>query len=94
MVGHEARGGRSRRSGLRLPYGSVCQGCHTSNFDPAKVVPTPTATSSTGAVSWGAANGIPTEAQAAGSAASSENYVGCSSCHYGTRLGGEPTVRT
>ncbi len=37
---------------LRLPYGSVCQGCHTSNFDPAKVVPTPTATSSTGTVSW------------------------------------------
>jgi len=67
---------------LRLPYGSVCQGCHTSNFDPSKVVPTPTATSTTGAVSWGAANGIPTEAQAVGNAAASENYVGCSSCHY------------
>jgi hypothetical protein len=73
---------------LRLPYGSVCQGCHTSNFDPAKVIPTPTATSSTGAVSWGAGNGLPTEAQAVGMAASSENYVGCSSCHYGASVTG------
>jgi hypothetical protein len=74
---------------LRLPYGSVCQGCHTANFDPAKVVPTPTATSSTGAVSWGAANGIPTEAQTVGNAASSENFVGCSSCHYGMAIDGD-----
>jgi hypothetical protein len=72
----------------RLPYGSVCQGCHTSNFDPAKVVPTPTATSSSGAVSWGAGNGIPTQPQTEGNAASSENYVGCSSCHYGMAGGG------
>ena len=28
----------------RLPYGSSCAGCHTANFDPSKVVPTPTAT--------------------------------------------------
>ncbi len=72
---------------LRVPYGSVCQGCHTSNFDPAKVTPIPTATSTAAAtlgnVSWGADNGIPTEPQATGHAASSENYVGCSSCHYG-----------
>ena len=74
---------------LRLPYGSVCQGCHTSNFDPAKVVPTPTATSSTGTVSWGADNGIPTQAQTVGNAASSENYVGCSSCHYGANVAGD-----
>jgi len=73
---------------LRLPYGSVCQGCHTSNFRPDKVVPTPTATSSTGAVSWGAGNGIPTDPQTMGSAASSENYVGCSSCHYGANVTG------
>jgi hypothetical protein len=74
---------------LRLPYGSVCQGCHTSNFDPAKVVPTPTATNtSTGAVSWGAGNGIPTMPQTEGNAASSENFVGCSSCHYGMSIGG------
>ena len=71
---------------LRLPYGSVCQGCHTSNFDPAKAVPTPTATSTSGSVSWGVANGIPTEPQAVGEAASSENYVGCSSCHYGANV--------
>jgi hypothetical protein len=74
---------------LRLPYGSVCQGCHTSNFDPAKVIPTPTATSTTGAVSWGADNGMPTEAQTVGNAASSENYVGCSSCHYGMSISGD-----
>ena len=74
---------------LRLPYGSVCQGCHTSNFDPAKVVPTPTATSSTGTVSWGADNGIPTQPQTVGNAASSENYVGCSSCHYGANVAGD-----
>ena len=28
----------------RVPTGSVCQGCHTANFDPAKMTPTPTAT--------------------------------------------------
>jgi hypothetical protein len=68
----------------RLPYGSVCAGCHTSNFDPSKVVPTPTATSTTGAVSWGAANGIPDPGtQNTGEFASSENFIGCSSCHYG-----------
>ena len=38
----------------RLPYGSVCQGCHTSNFDPSKLTPTPTATSGSGVVSWAA----------------------------------------
>jgi hypothetical protein len=72
----------------RLPYGSVCQGCHTSNFDPSKAMPTPTATSSTGAVSYGVANGIPTQPQTEGSAASSENFVGCSSCHYGMNIEG------
>ncbi len=70
---------------LRLPYGNVCQGCHTSNFDPAKAIPTPTATSTSGAVSWGVSNGIPEPlTQATGNFASSENFVGCSSCHYGT----------
>ncbi len=69
----------------RLPYGSVCAGCHTSNFDPTKVVPTPTATAANGNVSWGASNGIPDPlTQSTGEFASSENFVGCSSCHYGT----------
>src|SRR5665647_1833821 len=27
-----------------LPTGSVCAGCHTANFAPGKVIPTPTAT--------------------------------------------------
>lgn len=67
----------------RLPYGSVCQGCHTSNFDPSKVVPSPSGTA------WVAGNGIPTQPQAQGSAASSENYVGCSSCHYGANVSGD-----
>jgi nitrate/TMAO reductase-like tetraheme cytochrome c subunit len=67
---------------LRLPYGSVCQGCHTSNFSPAKVVPTPSGTT------YVPANGIPTEVQTVGNAASSENYVGCSSCHYGANVAG------
>ena len=65
----------------RLPYGSSCAGCHTANFDPSKVIPTPTATSSTGAVTWEAANGVPTAPQATGNAPSSELNVGCSSCH-------------
>ena len=71
----------------RLPS-SNCAGCHTSNYDPSKVIPTPTATAANGTVSWAAANGIPTEAQTVGNAASSENFVGCSSCHYGMTIGG------
>ncbi len=67
---------------LRLPYGSVCGGCHTGNYAPGKVVPTPTATSSTGAVTWVAGNVTPDTAhQADGNSAASELAVGCSSCH-------------
>ena len=65
----------------RLPDGSSCAGCHTANYDPSKVVPTPTVTSSTGAVTWEAANGLP-GAGVTGDAAASEGSVGCSSCHY------------
>ncbi len=66
----------------RLPYGSVCGGCHTGNYAPGKVVPTPTATSSTGAVTWVAGNVTPDTAhQADGNSAASELAVGCSSCH-------------
>jgi hypothetical protein len=64
-----------------LPYGSVCAGCHTANFAPGKAVPTPTATSSTGAVSWAVANGLPAPG-ATIDAAASEPDIGCSSCHY------------
>ena len=67
----------------RLPYGSSCAGCHTSNYDPSKVVPTPTATSTSGAVSWGAVIPSPFPAQNDGNTFISENFVGCSSCHYG-----------
>jgi len=76
-----------------LPYGSVCAGCHTANFAPVKVslipgapIPSPTATT----VSWSAANGTATEPQLTGTAASSESFVGCSSCHYGAATGNIP----
>jgi len=71
----------------RLPYGSVCAGCHTANYDPSKVVPTPTATAgptdpTPGAVTWIAGNMDPDPAaQATGTSAASELDVGCSSCH-------------
>jgi hypothetical protein len=68
-----------------LPYGSVCQGCHTANFAPSKAIPTPTATNTaTGAVTWQISNGLPPATPAAGvDYAASESVVGCSSCHYG-----------
>ena len=84
----------------RLPYGSSCAGCHTSNFSPSKVImsspspvsttvssPSPTATT----VNW-VTNGIPVLPQSDPSAiaASSENFVGCSSCHYGASTGDAP----
>ncbi len=78
-TGHANAGGRANR----LPYGSSCGGCHSSNFDPSKIVPTPTATSTTGAVSWTGANATPIAPQAEGDAATSEAFVGCSACHYG-----------
>jgi plastocyanin len=80
----------------RLPYGSSCGGCHTSNYDPSKVVPTPTATTVASPsptatnVGWGAVIPDPFPAQAAGVAPMSENFVGCSSCHYGATTGGAP----
>jgi len=83
-TGHANAGGRANR----LPYGSSCGGCHSSNFDPSKIVPTPTATSSTGAVSWTGGNATPIAPQAEGDAATSESFVGCSSCHYGANVAG------
>ena len=70
----------------RLPRGSTCAGCHSSNFSPEKVIPTP-APSGTAYV---AANGMPTGTQSgalAGDSASSEEFIGCSSCHYGASAG-------
>ena len=94
--GDQARRGRARRvRPLRLPYGSVCQGCHTSNFDPAKVVPTPTATSASRRPSPGRRQRHPDRGPGRRLGASSENYVGCSSCHYGIGCGrSSPTVQT
>jgi Cytochrome c554 and c-prime len=66
-----------------LPYGSVCAGCHTSNYAPSKVVPVPTATSTSGAVSWGPSETVVSAPQSTGTAPFSELQIGCSSCHYG-----------
>jgi nitrate reductase cytochrome c-type subunit len=79
-----------------LPYGSVCAGCHTSNYAPGpdstgvtKVTPVPTATSTKGAVSWAASPSTAAEAeQTTGNSAFSETYIGCSSCHYGANVAG------
>jgi nitrate reductase cytochrome c-type subunit len=83
--------------GARLPYGSSCGGCHTSNYAPSKVVPTPTRTATTPSptptatnVSWGAVVPSPFPAQADGDVHYSENFVGCSSCHYGAATGSSP----
>jgi hypothetical protein len=79
---HETKHSEANSEGqnTRLPN-SMCAGCHTANWDPSKVVPVASATSAAGAVTWVAGNSVPTEAQATGSAASSELDVGCSSCH-------------
>ena len=79
----------------RLPYGSVCQGCHTSNFAPSKLTPVATATSASGAVTWVASpapsatgTAFPMDTQATGELAWSESSIGCSSCHYGANVAG------
>ena len=71
-----------------LPYGSVCAGCHTANYAPAKVTPVATATATSRSVAWGAAPSTIPTAQAVGNAASSEFDIGCSSCHYGASVSG------
>ena len=70
-----------------LPYGSVCAGCHTANYDPGKVTPVPTATSSKGAVSWAASPSTVASPEGLGDAPMSELDIGCSSCHYGASAG-------
>ena len=84
----------------RIPTGSVCQGCHTSNFDPAKMTPTPTATTTAYSTPAGpsmtptataTAYGYTTDVsqlQSEGEGAWSEGYIGCSSCHYGANMRG------
>ena len=98
LTAHAVAGAEGQAN--RLPYGSSCAGCHTSNFSPSKVImsspspvsttvssPSPTATT----VNW-VTNGIPVLPQSDPSAiaASSENFVGCSSCHYGAATGTAP----
>jgi plastocyanin/nitrate reductase cytochrome c-type subunit len=82
-TGHAVAG--SHGQGARLPYGSSCGGCHTGNYDPSKVVPTPTSTTVVGSptptattVRWGAM--LPDDN---GDMPYTEPFVGCSSCHYG-----------
>jgi len=83
---HAASNGENQ--GLSIPTGSVCAGCHTANYDPTKVVPTPTATATNGTITWAASIPSPFPAQTAGSAPYSEPDVGCSSCHYGAAVNG------
>jgi hypothetical protein len=61
---------------LSLPSGSVCAGCHTSNYAPGKVTPVPTATSSTGVVSWVASASATTAAQTMGEVAKKGAWFG------------------
>jgi nitrate/TMAO reductase-like tetraheme cytochrome c subunit len=67
-----------------LPNGSVCAGCHTANYDPRKVTPSPSGTS------WVADPSTVTGTQLSGTSASSEMDIGCSSCHYGVTTGSDP----
>ena len=98
MTAHASAGADGQAN--RLPYGSSCAGCHTSNFSPRKVImsspspvsttvssPSPTATT----VNW-VTNAIPVLPQddPSANAASSENFVGCSACHYGATTGDAP----
>jgi hypothetical protein len=73
---------------LSLPYGSVCAGCHTANYDPRKVTPSPSGTA------WLADPSTITLPQADVSAAApfSELKIGCSSCHYGANVTGGLTI--
>ena len=84
-----------------LPTGSVCAGCHTANYSPAKVTPVPTATTTSYAVpfatppvptatatAYGPSQVVTSAPQATGDAPFSENFVGCSSCHYGANVAG------
>ncbi len=85
---------------LSLPYGSVCAGCHTANYDPSKVVPTPTATTTSTtspyptSVAWAASlpmvgsTPVLVLPQSQGNYPMSEFDIGCSSCHYGADVNG------
>ena len=87
-------------SALSLPYGSVCAGCHTANYDPSKVVPTPTATTTSTtspyptSVAWAASlpmvgsTPVLVLPQSQGNYPMSEFDIGCSSCHYGADVNG------
>jgi nitrate/TMAO reductase-like tetraheme cytochrome c subunit len=79
----ETKHGETGITANRAPYGSVCSGCHSSNFDPSKPTPTPSGTT----YAW--ANATPIAAQALGTASVSENgKIGCSACHYGANVAG------
>ncbi len=86
----------------RVPTGSVCQGCHTANFNPEPAKMTPTATATTVAYStpvgpastptatttaWAYTTDV-SKPQAVGNGAWSEGFIGCSSCHYGADVAG------
>jgi hypothetical protein len=70
----------------RPPTGTSCAGCHTSNYDPTKASPSPSATTYV----YNNDPGTTTPDQDTGNAPSSELDVGCSACHYGTDTGALP----
>jgi hypothetical protein len=82
--GTDAEAGSAAQS---LPYGSVCAGCHTANYDPGKATPLAVATATSGAVTWIADPSTTTAPQGLGNAPMSEMAIGCSSCHYGASPG-------
>ena len=74
-----------------LPTGSVCAGCHTANYAPIKATPSPSGTA------WVADPSVvtlpqsdATPADRPGDAPFSEDFIGCSSCHYGATTGTAP----
>jgi len=78
--GTDAEGHTVMGTSQGLPYGSVCAGCHTANFDPTKVVPVLVSGTYVPSVS------LTTAPQGLGTAPFSEKDIGCSSCHYGANV--------
>ncbi len=73
-----------------LPRGSVCAGCHSGNYSPAKVIISRSVEwmrRPRHSPEWVASNGLPAGTQQDGTSAASETFIGCSSCHYGASAG-------
>ena len=87
---------RRRLAALKsLPYGSVCAGCHTANYAPAKVTPIADGDARRCVADhWAAATGHPAVASRRPATPPRPRLdIGCSSCHYGATTGDAPAVR-